>query len=210
MTLHVSVTCPAQLFADPSLVAPYASLGREDLMAFTVNQPFTEAIADGSKPYENRGWRPTVEGRWLALHAGLKAYKFASVESFEHIRSIWPNCPRCIPGAPWKPFPQARGAIVALVWHHGTHRPAAAQRIGPPEAAAWAFGPQCWWFPLVWRLEAPIRDVRGYQGLWRVDRKHRYFLDDQIDRAAAAFRAHCKERERQASTEARSLNGETP
>lgn len=46
----------------------------EDIRGLTIYPPWSELVADGLKPIENRGWTPwpSMLGRYLAVHASLR------------------------------------------------------------------------------------------------------------------------------------------
>jgi ASCH domain len=124
------------------------------MRALTVWQPWTDAIARGTKRVENRSWPapPGIIGSEIAIHAGQEVDKSAVPP-----RGLaWP-----CPGLPLRR--RVRGAVIAVAVVTGCHH-ASECRLRPcsPWAAA---GQYHWEMAQVRPLPAPV-PARGSRRLW--------------------------------------------
>lgn len=113
------------------------------MKALTIRQPWTDAVAYGTKRTENRTRRTTYRGP-LLIHAGLAHDKGATL----------------VRDATW---PDQRGHILATAQLIGCHQ---ANTTGPLCCAPWGF-PDAWHWELadIHALAQPI-PAKGQLGLW--------------------------------------------
>lgn len=146
----------------------------EDIRGLTVYRPWSEYIADGLKPLENRNWTPwkSMLGKYLAIHASAR-WDGEGADFIERARSRFPfKRP--------KAMEECKTGIIAVArlvgWIEiGPHGPGQTKTIAmlPGHGyqfktdGPWFFGRYGWLLRDVVRI-APL-EVKGKQGLWTLD-----------------------------------------
>lgn len=157
------------------------SVGDEvDLLpALTVKQPYATALCDTaleSKWCENRDWRRDYPfgGLWCAIHA--------SQEMYVPMKQLGVLLDRIQRQTKWPAnhMPYQLGAVIGLV-RFTACVPLAARPLDP-----WAVGPWCHVIDRAIMLPAPIRDVKGKLGFWKLDAETSATLRTMIPEADRA------------------------
>lgn len=164
----------------------------EDIRGLTVYRPWSEYMADGLKPLENRDWTPwkSMLGKYLALHASAR-WEQQAADFIERNRL------RFGLGAHVKRPEDCRVGIIAVAqlvgWVEiGAHGAGQAKTVAmlPGHAfdhakdGPWFFGRFGWLLRNVVRFE-PI-ECRGKQGLWKLEPDVYEKVRRRYDRALSA------------------------
>lgn len=133
------------------------------MRALTLRQPWAWAVIEGLKPIENRSWCPNRYqiGQPFAVHAGLAfdTLGFSVFERCAREARCWSRYQR--------DFEDVRGAVLGIATLGHKHVAGADDRLVPPAARPWFFGP--YGFPLtrIAKLSEPL-PCRGALGFWEL------------------------------------------
>lgn len=138
-----------QLYRDIETTCPEMLLEGHSFSVLTVKQPYASMLVSDAKRYEFRGWKLPEKhiGKWIMIHAGKKVLKTKVKVSDSCYKFFmdYANDKRLF------------GCIVGAV------------RFGAPELSDTPlFTGFRWPVKECIRFNAPIRDIRGKQGLWRI------------------------------------------
>lgn len=128
---------------------PEMLLEGQSFSVLTVQQPYASMLVSDAKRYEFRGWKLPEKyiGKWVMIHAGKKVLK-TKVKVSDSCYKFFLDYAR---------NEQLFGCIVGAV------------RFGASELSDTPiFTGYRWPVQECVRLNAPIRDIRGKQGLWRI------------------------------------------
>lgn len=136
------------------------------MVALTLIPPWGDLIAANLKDIENRTWKPGLRpGDWIAIHNGAR-----------HSPQEWQAAREVCQMAGYE-FPKGlnekscrKSAIIAVARY---------AELVKPGYDAWAFGPECWLFDKVIRLDDPI-PATGALKLWHLDEAIANQLTDLI------------------------------
>jgi len=152
------------------------------MLALTLIRPWSDALACGPKPIENRSWPPprSALGQVIAFHGGKKWDEDAALDMRlpmeRGVPALWPECPRLAIGSAEGVVGAGRlmgyvtpgGSIVCM---DGGRERAVERTLY--DGGRWYTGAYGWIFGHRRALHAPVL-CRGAQGLWR--------LPDEVER----------------------------
>lgn len=138
-----------KFYRDIENTCPETFLAGQSFYVLTVMQPYASMLVSDAKRYEFRGWKLPEKyiGKWVMIHAGKKVLK-TKVKVSDSCYKFFLDYAR---------NEQLFGCIVGAV------------RFGASELSDTPiFTGYRWPVQECFRLNAPIRNIRGKQGLWRI------------------------------------------
>ena len=136
-------------YYDIVTTCPEKLLEGQSFSVLTVQQPYASMLVSDAKRYEFRGWKLPEKyiGKWVMIHAGKKVLK-TKVKVSDSCYKFFMN---------YANDKRLFGCIVGAV------------RFGASELSDTPiFTGYRWPVQECFQLNAPIKDIRGKQGLWKI------------------------------------------